>query len=425
MLHLLYQFNNLVRLIRFIWIVVFYYGFYRMRSIARRTPIAPSKASFSPSDVTIVCPCVDPDGDFIPAIESWLRADPHEVLIVTTIGWYERVKERLEAVDDPRVKVHAIEAKGKRPGLIAGIQRTTTDVVVLLDDDSIWLPATLQGLLCGLSAGPRVAGVINIKVNIRKALPALAPDAPSMFEAMGAGRHDRRVITNAAMAYFCDGQITCCTGRTTAYRSEALQSPGFVEHVVEDFWKGKYKLASGDDRAITRWLYQNGWKTGIVVQDECAMVSRSKENTDYLKQLLRWSRSELRQLVRDAYLLLPSTQTPLKKVWLISFVYPLFLEEHLVFLDLVVTSAIIISRTLLGNMVSTAGIPGNWQLVLQYLGTSAFLELVFNLWHFTRFPEMLRYLPVYAIWGQVRMVVSLYALSTLDQSSWLTRTGAA
>ncbi|KAB8221930.1 hypothetical protein BDV33DRAFT_190030 [Aspergillus novoparasiticus] len=330
----------------------------------------------------------DPDGDFIPAIESWLRADPHEVLIVTPIGWYERVKERLEAVDDPRVKVHAIE-----------------------------------GLLCGLSTGPRVAGVINIKVNIRKALPALAPDAPSMFEAMGVGRHDRRVITNAAMAYFCDGQITCCTGRTTAYRSEALQSPVFVEHVVEGYWKGKYKLTSGDDRAITRWLYQNGWKTGIVVHDECAMVSRSKENTDYLKQLLRWSRSEVRQLVRDAYLLLPSTQTPLKKVWLISFLYPLFLEEHLVFLQLVVTSAIIISRTLLGDMVSTADIPGNWQLVLQYLGISAFLELVFNFWHFTRFPEMLRYLPVYAICGQFRMVVSLSALSTLDQVSHRSKLG--
>ncbi|KAE8326270.1 hypothetical protein BDV39DRAFT_206164 [Aspergillus sergii] len=300
-----------------------------------------------------------------------------EISDVTTFGWYEHVKGRWEAVDDPRVKVHAIEAKGKRPGLIAAIQRTTTEVVVLLGDDSIWLPATLQGLLCGLSAGPRVAGVINVKVNIRKALPALAPDAPSMFEAIGAGRHDRRVITNAAMAYFCGGQITCCTGRTTAYRSEALQSPGFVEHVVEDYWKGKYKLASGDDRAITRWLYYG------------------------------------------------ALATPLKKVWFISFVYPLFLEEHLVFLDLVVTSAIIISRTLLGDMVSTASIPGNWQLVLEYLGTSAFLELVFNLWHFTRFPEMLRYLPVYAIWGQIRMVVSLYALSSLEQSSWLTRTGAA
>ncbi|KAE8139725.1 hypothetical protein BDV38DRAFT_280641 [Aspergillus pseudotamarii] len=242
---------------------------------------------------------------FIPAIESWLRADPHEVLIVTTIEWYERIKASLETVDDPRVIVHAIEVKSKRPGLIAGIQRTTTDHVVLLDDDSIWSLATLQGLLCGLSAGPRVAGVSNIKVNIRMTLPALAPDAPSMFEAMGAGRHDRRAATNTAMAYFCDSQITCYTSETTAYRTEALQRPGFVEHVVEDYWKGKCKLSSGDDGAITR-LYQNGRKTGIVVHDECAIEPKSKENTDYLKQILQWSRSEVRQLVRDPYLLLPS-----------------------------------------------------------------------------------------------------------------------
>ncbi|KAE8378152.1 nucleotide-diphospho-sugar transferase [Aspergillus bertholletiae] len=425
MLRLVYQFNNLVRLIRFTWIVVFYYGFYRMRRLAKRNPISSLKSDFSPSDVTIVCPCVDPDGDFIPAIKSWLRADPHEVLIVTTVGWHGRVKARLESIDDPRVTVHAIEVKGKRPGLIAGIQRTTTDVVVLLDDDSIWSPATLQGLLCGLSAGPRVAGVINIKVNIRKARPALAPDAPSLFEAMGAGRHDRRAITNAAMAYFCDGQLTCCNGRTTAYRTEALQSPGFVEHVVEDYWKGKYKLASGDDRAITRWLYQKGWKTGIVVHDECAMVSRPKGNTDYLKQLLRWSRSEVRQLVRDIYLLLPSTKTARKKVWFISLIYPLFLEEHFVFLDLILTSVIIICRAFFESNVSTVGIPSNFLLLLQYLGTSALLELVFNLWHFTRYPEMLRHVLVYALWGQVRMVVSLYALFTLDHSSWLTRTGAA
>lgn len=69
-------------------------------------------------------------------------------------------------------------------------------------------------------------------------------------------RHDRGSMVNATMAYFANGQVIVCSGKTFACRTEIVQGAEFLEYSSRDIWINKYPLVSGDNVAITYWLYR-------------------------------------------------------------------------------------------------------------------------------------------------------------------------
>lgn len=257
-----------------------YYGSHRHRS----TPRSRLSGRFKPSDATIVCPTIDTGPAFNTALLSWLASDPYEVVVVITPAWSTHVRACIGSVIDPRVTICAIDEVGKKSGLIKGINRATTSAIVLVDDAITWKPKTVEALFDNLASSPTVGGVTAIKNKIsnpRKAVPATA------WQAMGAARLDRRIIVNACMAHFCHGQVTVCTGRTSAYRAEILQGPSFEKYLGEDYWRVKYLLRSGDDTSITKWPYRRGWHSRSVSDDAAAIASPSRTDRAYLKQLMR------------------------------------------------------------------------------------------------------------------------------------------
>ena len=345
-----------------------YYGFCRHRS--RSTQHA---TTFISSDATIVCPTVDPRLEFIDALRSWLATNPHEIFVVTTDRWLEQVTTLVQEVNDSRVTVCAIEITGKRPGLVEGIRKTLTPVVVLLDDDVRWLPDTLHGLLRGLSEGRDVGGVTPIKNNKNRWMSA--------FESIGASRLDRRSITNAAMAQFCHGQVLVCTGRTSAYRTEILQDPEFIKYFTEDLWMGKYQLRSGDDVAITSWLQRKGWRTGFVSNDESAIISQPKRGNIHLGQVLRWARNRIRQVLRDIGNVYSNKPRWFRRQCFNSMLFPAMVEDYLLLPDLLTVVLVLVARAVFGVETSTV-IPSNIVMILNYFGFSAVFELTYSLWHF-------------------------------------------
>lgn len=232
-----------------------YYGFYRHRA-------RPAKRAggFSPADATIIRPTVQPKRGLIDALKSWLANHPREIMVVTTIPWLTSVKELIQKVNDARIiTLHTIGGRGKRPALVKGIQQARIPVVALVDDHIAWSLNTLNGLLNSLSESRDVGGVTPIKNNKDPQMTAL--------RAIAATRLNRSNVANATMAYFANGQVIVCSGKTSAYRTEILQDPSFLDHFNRDLWMNKYPLVSGDDVAITYWLYRNGWRTGFVSQD--------------------------------------------------------------------------------------------------------------------------------------------------------------
>ncbi|KAI9929425.1 hypothetical protein ASPWEDRAFT_41363 [Aspergillus wentii DTO 134E9] len=409
-LELVYQANYGLRLFRLFWIALIYYGFHRHRS----TPVQ-REAAFSTTDASIVCPSVDPERDFVDALRSWLANNPKQIFVVTTPRWFDKVSEFVNEVNDPRVTVHRVEITGKRPGLVEGIKHTTTPAVVLLDDDVIWSPNTLEGLLLSLSEARDVGGVTPIKNNKNQKTNAL--------EAVGASRLDRRSVTNAAMAQFCNGQVFVCTGRTSAYRTEILQDPEFTKYFTGDLWMGKHPLRSGDDVAITSWLQRKGWRTGFVSKDDYAIISRPKQAGVHLGQVLRWQRNRIRQVLRDIGNIFSDNPGWYRLRCFYSLLFPSMVEDYLLCPDFLTVLVLLVARGL-GFAQDSTVIPSASTLVLHYFGFSALYELVYNSWHFYHCPQSLWQLPTLAVWGHVRVGIALYALFTTSQSNWLTRIGA-
>ena len=142
--------------------------------------------------------------------------------------------EVIAAVDggDPRIAALAAEycdevlrlpKVGKRGAIAAGLRATDarTDVVVVLDSDTIWGPGTLAELLRPF-ADPRVGGVTP-----RQAV--LEPGTNPVRRLADWIEDVRYHLTVPAQSVF--GQVGCLAGRTIAYRRTAFEPA--VEQLVK------------------------------------------------------------------------------------------------------------------------------------------------------------------------------------------------
>lgn len=347
------------------------------------------------------------------------------------------MRKLVQQVNDARITIHTIDGGAKRPALVRGIQQVKSPVVALVDDHIIWSPDTLHGLLDVLSESCDVGGVTPIKNNKNPETTAL--------EAIAATRLDRRSMANAAMAYFANGQVIVCSGKTSVYRTEILQDPDFLEYFTRHMWMNKYPLVSRDDVAITYWLYQNGWRMGFVSQDEYAVIAQQVLGTFriHLGQVLLWARDRIRLILRDIGTIVSgSSPSRYCLLSLRSIVFPVMTEDYLLIPDFLTVLLVLVARGA-GFVSPTAVILSTWIVLLQYLRFNALLELTGNLSHFSRCPQSLWQLPVLAFWAHVRMVMTIYAFLTPNQvsyiipfcdigyitdipsSGWMTRIGAA
>ena len=77
---------------------------------------------------------------------------------------------------------------------------------------------------------------------------------------------------------FVDGGMSCISGRTAVYRASILKDPAFQDSFINEKWLGKYRLHSGDDKFLTRWLVKNSWKMRMQNHKECMLSTTFKNN---------------------------------------------------------------------------------------------------------------------------------------------------
>jgi cellulose synthase/poly-beta-1,6-N-acetylglucosamine synthase-like glycosyltransferase len=92
-----------------------------------------------------------------------------------------------------------------------------------------------------------------------------------------------------------DGGTPCLSGRTVAYRTKILQDPDFIHGFThEEWWFGRYELNADDDNFLTRWMVTHGWETYFQYHPEAEIQTTLEDNPKFLKQCVRWSRSNWR-----------------------------------------------------------------------------------------------------------------------------------
>ncbi|MCP3392138.1 chitooligosaccharide synthase NodC [Bradyrhizobium sp. CCGB12] len=248
--------------------------------------------------VDVIVPCFNEDPDTLAAcLQSISTQDYSGELRVYVIDDGSANRALLEPVHT----IFATDARfsfillgknvGKRKAQIAAIRRSTGDLVLNVDSDTML-----------------AAGVVT-KLALKMQNPEVGA---AMGQLTASNRNDTWLTRLIDMEYWlaCNeeraaqarfGAVMCCCGPCAMYRRSALLL--LLDQYESQFFRGK-PSDFGEDRHLTMLMLKAGFRTEYVPDAIAATVVPDKMGP-YLRQQLRWARSTFRdtfvglRLLRD------------------------------------------------------------------------------------------------------------------------------
>jgi hyaluronan synthase len=358
----------------------------------------PATSSPGALATTVIVPVYNESEALFRRVLASVRANrPAEVIAVVDGG-------------DPRIAAVAAEycdrvlnlpKSGKRAAIDAGLGASdpASDVVLVLDSDTVWAPGALQEMLRPF-ADPRVGGVTPRQ--------AIFDAETNPVRRLANWMEDIRYhLTVPAQSLF--GQVGCLAGRTIAYRRTAFEPA--VERLVRQTVFGVPQHV-GDDRVLTNELLRAGWRT---VYQSTALVETDapSEWRTFWRQQLRWGRSSQRE-----------TLLSLGWLWRRPVAFVSFVTDIVTPFALYAVVGLAVAHGLCGQGGVT-GAPLAVELPLGYLGMLASIG-VRQAAHVRRHPRDLARLPLFVLQITFVMVpIRLAAFATMFHQGWTSRSGAA
>jgi cellobiuronic acid synthase len=343
---------------------------------------------------TVIVPVYrEPEEIFRRALASVVANRPTEIIVVVDGG-----DGSVAAVAaDYAGRVLRIPKSGKRAAIAAGLEASdpATDIVVVLDSDTVWAPEALRELLRPF-ADPRVGGVTP-----RQAVFDVGTNPVRRFADW---LEDLRYhLTVPAQSVF--GQVGCLAGRTIAYRREAFEPA--VKRLVDQSVLG-VRQHVGDDRVLTNELLRSGWRT---VYQSSALVTTDAPS-DWLtfwKQQLRWGRSSQRE-----------TFLSLRWLWRKPVAFVSFATDIATPFALYAILALAVAHAMSG-VGGPTGYSFAIELPLGFLGMMVSIGLR-QIPHFRRTPGDVLQLPAFVLALTFVMVpIRLAAFATMLHQGWGSR----
>ena len=344
--------------------------------------------------VSIVTPVYNENPEaFRRALHSWITEKPTEIIAVIDASDRACIQVFSQEAMTAKVDLRLIVTKvpGKRPALVKGIKAAKSEIVALVDSDTVWE----QGLLPNVTApfaDPRVGGV-GTRQNVA--------NAHSFWQRMADVALDLRYHDEMRFLGRIGGQVTCLSGRTAVYRREILL-PLFPEFLNERFLGEQCN--SGDDKRFTYLIQQNGYRSAY--QHTARVYTFApKDFSSFLKQRVRWARNSWRADLRA-----------LSQSW--TWHHPgfvLFLIDRTISPFTALFSPIFMAYVLIQGDWLFAGILGLWWLV------SRTIKL---LPHILNRPVDIFLAPLYVPITFLLAIIKIHALVTIGWQGWLTRTAS-
>ena len=294
-------------------------------------------------------------------------------------------------------RVLRVPKAGKRAAIASGLAAAdpSTDIVVVLDSDTVWAPGALGEMLRPF-ADPRVGGVTP-----RQAIFDVGDDP---VRRLADWIEDLRyLLTVPAQSVF--GQVGCLAGRTIAYRREAF-GPAVERLVAQTVFGISQHI--GDDRVLTNELLRAGWRT---VYQSTALVVTDAPNDwpKFWRQQLRWGRSSQRE-----------TLLSLPWLWRRPVAFASFATDIVTPFALYAVVGLAIAHGLRGDG-GVIGLPLIVELPLGYLGMLLSIG-VRQLAHVRRFPRDAARLPLFVLQITFVMVpIRIAAFATMFHQGWTSR----
>ena len=263
----------------------------------RPIPI-PEVPRLTSNDVTVVIPslCDGDDLNLLGTLRSILVTEPFKIILVTIDQNVERAKRLVKGLEAPNIQVLSIHQANKRRQMVRALPEICTDVTIFADDDVTWPRTLLPWMLAPLE--DEAYGGVGTNQRLRRSeKPNLQQ---RMWEYLGNLYLLRRNFDCAACNYI-DGGVPCLSGRTVAYRTQILCEDSFIWDFTHEEWQREYQLNADDDNFITRWLVSRKYKIAFQYHREAEVLTTLEDNPKFLKQCLRWSRSNWRSNITSMF----------------------------------------------------------------------------------------------------------------------------
>jgi hyaluronan synthase len=270
--------------------------------------------------------------------------------------------------------------RGKRAGMAEAVRRTEHDLVVFIDSDSFIetdTPYELAKYFIDPAVGA-VAGhayVANANTNIVTKMQAVR-----YFVAFKAYKASESMFNS----------VTCCSGCCSAYRREYLLD--FLDEWLEQRFLG-VECTYGDDRALTNFLLQRGYK---------AMYAEQAVSHTIVPQL-RWKKSWVRESLKAGMFIW--RRNPLMSIpFYMGIVLPLL-------------APVVVTRAMIWYPTSTGAAP--WY----YLSGLLLMAGIYGLYYHIHVKDRRWvYGSIFAVLYTIVLIWQLpYAILTLRNSRWGTR----
>jgi hyaluronan synthase len=339
---------------------------------------------------SVVIPVYQEDPEVLErCLRTWLREDPTEVILVVDDRDDELLR-RLYAGTDPRVKVVEWHHTGKRGALGAGVRHATGEVVVFADSDTEWRPGLLASMQMPF-VDPAVGGVGSRQ---HVYLPHT-----NVWRRVAYWMLNTRYL-DYVPAMSRKGGVACLSGRTAAYRREAILP--VIPALEREMFLGRQCIA-GDDGRLTWLVLAAGYKT---VHQETAQADSMfpADLRAFTKQRIRWSRNSYR-----CYL------TALSQGWL----------WRQPFITQVTVLQILLTPISMGATIwyGTRWISqGGWVAVAIVLAWAVTGRALRAMSHLMENPREIVLAPLVAVTiAVIALPIKFWAALTMNKQGWLTR----
>ncbi|GAB7344114.1 hypothetical protein MBLNU457_2015t2 [Dothideomycetes sp. NU457] len=187
----------------------------------------------------------------------------------------------------------------------------------------------------------------------------------------------------------------------------------FTFGFTNETW-GSYQLNADDDNFVTRWMYNHGWKIAMQYHKAAEVQTTLENGPKYLKQCLRWVRSNWRSNLTSMFVERHYWWT---HPWTTYAVFQTTLTAW-AFMDPLIFA-------LIYRSTETWSPEARSQIrVLAAIWIFVFAKSIKLMGHWIRYPADLFLLPLSILFGYLHGVIKLAGLLTLSETAWGSRDGA-
>ncbi|MEM3939915.1 MAG: glycosyltransferase, partial [Saccharolobus sp.] len=241
-----------------------------------------TQSSVNKKDITVLIPVYKEDKKIFRDVINSVKKQGLKIIVVGD-GCEEPYKKITESSGGLFIKLP--RNMGKRRAIREGFKYVKTPYVLLLDSDTV-LPENAVEILASKLNDQIVA--VSPEVSVIRGKSKVAYNVAEMMQRL-------REISYRALARF--GSIVSLNGQCILAKSEVIR-PLIESEEFDSVRLWKFRTILGDDRQITNYIYQKGFKA-MVVRDVVVKTKAPDNLNGLLKQLIRWYRSNNFFLIKE------------------------------------------------------------------------------------------------------------------------------